>query len=116
MIWLYAFLFSGFVCLIGQILYDFTKLTPGHITSIFVLAGVALYSFGIYEWLVRMCGGGAMVPITNFGYILAKGSVEGAREGGFLGMLKGLLAPASAVISLLVVISGLGALITRPHK
>ena len=42
MIFIYAFLFSGIVCLISQIILDNTKLTPGHVTSLFVVIGAFL--------------------------------------------------------------------------
>lgn len=93
-----AFLFSGVVCLIAQIIYDNTKLTPGHITSIYVIAGVLLYSFGIYEKLIEIFGGGAMTPITNFGFLLAKAAVEGASKNGVLGILQEMLIPVSAIL------------------
>jgi len=115
MTYLYAFLFSGLLCLIAQVIYDNTKLTPGHITSMYVVVGVLLYSFGIYEFLLKLCGGGAMTPITNFGYVLAKSAVEGAKEGGFLGILTGMLKNSSAVLSFTVVVAFFGSLFAKPR-
>lgn len=112
---IYAFLFSGVLCLIGQIIYDNTKLTPGHITSIYVIVGVLLYSFGIYEKCIEIFGGGAMTPITNFGYLLTKGAMEGAEESGFLGIFKGMLVPVSGTLSFVVIVSGIVALFAKPH-
>ena len=66
MIYLNAFIFCGLVCLIGQILLDNTKLTPAHITSLFVVIGAFLDTFNIYDKFVLWAGGGALVPITSF--------------------------------------------------
>ncbi len=115
MTYLYAFLFSGFLCLIAQIIFDNTKLTPGHITSIYVVIGVLLTSFGIYDLLVKYCGGGAMTPITNFGYSLAKSALEGAKEGGVLGILKSMLKNSSAVLSFVVIMAFFASLVSKPR-
>ncbi len=66
----YSFLFCGIVCLIAQLILDNSKLTPGHITSIFVVLGSFLDVFNIYDMIVEVVGGGAMVPITSFGHQL----------------------------------------------
>lgn len=114
MIFLYAFLFSGVLCLIAQLLYEYTKLTPGHITSLFVLFGILLESFGIYDFFIETCGGGALTPITNFGHALAHGALVGAKEEGFLGILKGILKNASAVLSCAVILGFVASLLARP--
>ena len=72
MIYVYSFIFCGLICLIGQIILDNTKLTPGHITSIFVCIGALLGFFGIYEKFKLWAGVGASVPITSFGNLLYK--------------------------------------------
>lgn len=64
MIYINAFIFAGFVCLLGQIILDNTKLTPGHVTTIFVVLGAFLDVFSIYDKFVLFAGGGALVPIT----------------------------------------------------
>ena len=66
MIYIYSFLFTGFVCLIAQLILDNTKLTPGHITSLFVIIGSMLDIFNIYDLIVAHVGAGALVPITSF--------------------------------------------------
>lgn len=115
MTYLFAFLFSGLLCAIAQVIFDNTKLTPGHITSLYVVFGVLLSIGGVYEWLIKMCGGGAMTPITNFGYVLANAALEGAKEGGVLGILKGMLKDSSAVLSFTVVMAFLGTLFSKPR-
>ena len=84
-----AFLIGGFFCLIGQILIDKTKLTPARILVSYVVAGVILGAIGIYEPIVEFAGAGATVPLTGFGYNLAKGVREAVNKDGFLGVLTG---------------------------
>ena len=87
--YLKAFIVGGFFCLIGQILIDKTKLTPARILVSYVVAGVILGAIGVYEPLVEFAGAGATVPLTGFGYNLAKGVREAVNEDGFLGVLSG---------------------------
>ena len=87
MIYLYSFLFAGFVCLVGQIILDNTKLTAGHITALFVVVGAFLDTFSIYDKIVAYVGGGALVPITSFGHSLIHGALTGASKYGIIGLL-----------------------------
>ena len=87
---LYSFLFCGFVCLIGQIILDNTKLTAGHITSLFVVIGAFLDVFGIYDRIIMIVGGGSMVPITSFGHSLIHGALAKANDFGLMGLLMGM--------------------------
>ncbi len=114
MIFLNAFLLSGTFCLIAQVLLDHTKLTPGHITSIFTVLGAGLAFFGIYEKLISWAGAGATVLISNFGNMLYLGVVEGYQEMGVLGLFSGLLVKSSAAISSAVIIAFLLALVFKP--
>ena len=84
-----AFLVGGLFCLIGQILIDTTKLTPARILVSYVVAGVILGAIGVYEPIVKFAGAGATVPLTGFGYTLAKGVKEAIQEDGFIGILTG---------------------------
>ena len=84
-----AFVIGGVLCLIGQILIDKTKLTPARILVSYVVAGVILGAFGIYEKLIDFAGAGATVPLTGFGYLLSKGVKEGVAQDGFIGILTG---------------------------
>lgn len=90
MIYLFSFLFCGIVCLIGQSILDNTKLTAGHITTIFVCVGAFLDIFDIYDKIVEIVGGGAMVPITSFGHLLIHGALEKANEVGLIGLAMGM--------------------------
>ena len=87
--YLQAFLVGGILCLIGQILVDKTSLTPARILVSYVVAGVVLGALGIYEPIVQFGGAGATVPLTGFGYNLAKGVRKAVTEEGFLGIFTG---------------------------
>ena len=87
--YLKAFAVGGLLCFIGQIFIDKTKLTPARILGGYVVTGVILGAIGVYEPIVEFAGAGATVPLTGFGYSLAKGVKEAIREDGFLGILTG---------------------------
>ena len=103
---LYAFLVGGTICLIGQILIDYTKLTPARILVSYVVAGVVLTAIGVYKPIVDFAGAGATVPLTGFGYSLAMGVKEAVGKYGFMGIFAGGLTATSAGIAVSVV-SGL---------
>lgn len=90
MIFVYSFLFCGLVCLIGQVILDNTKLSAGHITSMFVVIGAFLDTFGIYDKIITYVGGGALVPITSFGHSLIHGALAKANDFGIIGLLMGM--------------------------
>lgn len=115
MVYLYSILFLGFATLIAQIIYEFTDLTPGHITTIYVLAGILLESFGIYDFLIEHATGGALLPILNFGHLLSHAVVEGVKTDGFMGIFTAMLTPVSASLVFTVTISGLLSLVRRPR-
>jgi len=115
MIYLYSFLFCGFVCLIGQIILDNTKLTPGHITSLFVIVGSFLDTFSIYDKIVRIVGGGALVPITSFGHLLIHGAMAKAARYGFIGLAMGMFDFTASGITSAIFIAFLFSLFFRPR-
>ncbi len=96
--YLKAFLVGGLFCLAGQLLLDFTKLTPARILTSYVVAGVVLGAFGIYEPIVEFAGAGATVPLTGFGNVLAKGVKTAVAEKGVLGAFTGGFTAAAAGI------------------
>ena len=98
-----AFLVGGGICLIAQLLIDYTKLTPAKILVGFVVLGVILGGIGIYEPLVEFAGAGASVPLLGFGNTLAKGVREAVKESGFLGVLTGGLKATAGGITTAVV-------------
>ncbi len=70
--YIYAFL-VGAICVVGQVLLDFAKLTPAHLMATFVVIGAVLDGFGLYDKLIKFAGAGATVPITSFGHSLLPG-------------------------------------------
>ncbi|MCI9434217.1 MAG: stage V sporulation protein AE [Bacilli bacterium] len=114
MIYVNAFIFAGIVCLIGQMILDNTKLTPGHITALFVVIGAFLDLFNIYDKFVLWAGGGALVPITSFGHLLIHGALEKAAEFGFMGLAMGMFDLTSSGIISAIVISFFLSLIFNP--
>lgn len=98
MIFVYSFLFAGIVCLIGQIILDNTNLTPGHVTTMFVVFGTFLDSFGLYDKFIKWFGAGTLVPITSFGHSLIHGALDKAQSSGILGLLSGMFSLTSAGI------------------
>ena len=108
-----AFFVGGAICLIGQILIDYTKLTPARILVSFVVAGVFLSAVGIYGPLVEFAGAGATVPLTGFGHILAEGVKEAVNQKGLLGALFGGLSAAATGISAAIVFGFISALIFK---
>lgn len=97
--YLWAFLIGGAICTVGQLLLSLTRLTPPRILVLFVTLGVLLGAIGVYEPLVRFAGAGATVPLTGFGYVLAKGAIEGVRENGLLGAFTGSLKASAGGIA-----------------
>ena len=109
-----AFVVGGLICLVGQILIDKTKLTPARILVLFVTLGVVLTAVGLYGPLVDFAGAGATVPLTGFGYTMAKGVVKAIQEQGILGILTGGVTAAAAGIAAAVFFGYLAALISKP--
>ena len=97
--YLKAFLVGGAFCLIGQILIDKTKLTPARILVGYVVMGVILGGIGVYEPLAEFAKAGATVPLTGFGYTLAKGVRQAIHQMGFLGIFTGGLKAAAGGIT-----------------
>jgi stage V sporulation protein AE len=113
MSYLTAFITGGIICVIGQLLIDKTKLTSARILVLFVVLGVILTALGIYEPLVEFGGAGATVPLTGFGYSLAKGVMKEVDSLGFLGIFTGGLKATAAGVCAAVFFSFIAALITR---
>lgn len=113
--YIYAFLFCGFVCMVSQLILDNTKLTPGHITSLFVVIGAALDLAGIYDKIVLYAGAGALIPITSFGHLLIHGAMDIANENGVIGLALGIFNLTSAGISIAVVSAFFLALLFKPR-
>lgn len=109
-----AFWVGGLICAVGQVLINYTKLTPARILVAFVVCGVALGAFGVYDPLVDFAGGGASVPLLGFGNIIAKGVLKAVREKGIMGVLTGGLSAAAGGITASIFFGLLVALIFKP--
>jgi len=112
--YLKAFLVGGVLCAIGQILIDKTKLTPAKILVSYVVAGAVLGGLGIYQYIADWGGAGATVPLTGFGYNLAKGVQKAVQEQGVLGVLTGGVKASAAGITAAIFFGYLMALLFRP--
>ena len=110
--YLKAFVVGGAICTIAQLLINYTKITSGKILVYFMLSGLILQAFGLYQYIVDFAGAGATVPISGFGYLLANGAIKGAKQGLF-GAFTGGLAAASAGVTAAVVFGYFNALIFR---
>ena len=115
MTYLYSFLFCGLLCLIAQVLLDNTKLTPGHLTSLFVVIGSFLDVANIYDKIIAKVGGGALVPITSFGHLLIHGALKRASTTGTVGIPMGMFDLTSAGVVSAIVFSFIFALIFKPR-
>ena len=109
-----VFLVGGLLCLVGQVLIDYTKLIPARILTIYVVAGVALSAIGLYQPLVDWAGAGASVPLTGFGHTLAKGIRQAVAEKGLLGVFTGGFSAAAAGLCAAVFFGLLVALVFKP--
>ena len=98
--YLKAFLVGGLLCFVGQLLIDFTKLTPARILVCYVVIGVLLGALGIYKPLCDFAGAGATVPLTGFGNLLATGVKKAVDQDGFLGIFTGGLKAAAGGITM----------------
>lgn len=112
--YVWAFLVGGAICIVGQLMLDFFKLTPAHVMAIFVSIGAVLDGFGLYDKLIEFAGAGATVPITSFGHSLLHGAMEQADEHGFIGIGIGIFELTSAGISAAILFAFIMALIFKP--
>ena len=112
--YLKAFVTGGILCLMGQILIDKTKLTPARILVSYVVVGVLLGGTGIYQKIVDFGGAGATVPLTGFGYNLAKGVTRAVNEQGFLAIFTGGLKSCAGGITAAILAGLVASLLFRP--
>jgi stage V sporulation protein AE len=113
--YLKAFVFGGLLCVVGQLLIDKTKLTPARILVSYVVIGVILGAIGIYKPFAEFAGAGASVPLTGFGYSLAKGVKEAVDQSGFIGIFTGGLKATAGGIAAAVFAGLLASLIFKPR-
>ncbi|MCG8542473.1 MAG: stage V sporulation protein AE [Clostridia bacterium] len=111
-----AFVIGGLICVIGQLLMDGTKLTPAHILVAFVTSGAILGALGIYEPIVEFGGTGATIPLTGFGYSLAKGAIDSVKKAGILGAFTGGIESTAGGVAAAVVFGYIMAVIFNPKS
>lgn len=111
---LWAFLIGGLFCAVGQVLIDYTKLTPARILVSYVVAGVIISAFGWYKSLAEFAGAGATVPLTGFGHLLAEGIRKSVDEKGLLGIFTGGMSSAAGGITAALLFGLIAALIFKP--
>ena len=111
-----AFAVGGAICVVGQLLIDLTKLTPGRILVAFVVVGVVLTATGIYAPLVEWAGAGATVPLTGFGFLLANGVEDAIAEQGARGILTGALTAASGGVTAAILCGIIASFLAKPKE
>ncbi|MDY0406047.1 stage V sporulation protein AE [Virgibacillus sp. 179-BFC.A HS] len=114
MIFIWAFIIGGLICVIGQIMFDVFKLTPAHTLTALVVAGAVVSGLGWYEPLVNFAGAGATVPITSFGNSLVHGAMAEAQVHGLIGVITGMFEVTSSGISAAIVFGVIGAILFKP--
>ena len=110
-----AFLVGGIICAVGQVLIDYTKLTPARILTSFVVAGVILGALGVYKPLVEFAGAGASVPLLGFGNLLADGVRKAVDKDGLFGAITGGLTASAGGITAAITLGLIIALICKTH-
>ncbi|MEG1874770.1 MAG: stage V sporulation protein AE [Angelakisella sp.] len=114
--YLKAFVVGGLFCMAGQLLIDYTKLTPARILVLYVVSGVVLGGLGLYQPIVDFAGAGATVPLTGFGALLAKGTRKAIMKDGLIGILSGGLTASAAGVGAAILFSLLAGLIAKPKQ
>lgn len=102
LMFLKVFAVGGAICTCAQLLINYTKITAGKILVYFLLAGVLLQAFGLYQYVVDFAGAGATVPISGFGYLLSKGAMEGAKESLFKAITGGITSAGMGITAAIV--------------
>ena len=114
MIFLWAFLIGGAICVFGQLCFDVFKLTPAHTMTLLVVLGAIADGLGLYDPLVKFAGAGASVPITSFGNALVHGALEELQKDGWIGVITGIFKVTSAGISAAIIFTFLASLLVKP--
>ncbi|MBE6837003.1 MAG: stage V sporulation protein AE [Ruminococcus sp.] len=114
--YLWAFVIGGLFCVVGQLLIDYTKLTPARILTAYVVAGVILGAFGVYKPLTKFGGAGATVPLTGFGYLLYDGVKNAVDDKGFVGIFTGGISSAAGGITAALVFGFLAACVFKSKQ
>ncbi len=114
MIFLWAFIIGGAICVLGQICFDVFKLTPAHTMALLVVLGAIVDGVGLYDPFIEFAGAGATVPITSFGNSLVHGALQELKSDGWIGIITGIFEVTSAGISAAIIFSFLVATFVKP--
>lgn len=114
MIYVWAFLVGGAICVFGQICFDVFKLTPAHTMTLLVVTGAVVDGIGLYDPLIEFAGAGATVPITSFGNALVHGALQELKSNGWIGIITGIFEVTSAGVSAAIIFSFLASLFVKP--
>ena len=112
--YVWAFIVGGAICVLGQIMMDYAKLTPAHTMSALVVIGAIVDGVGLYEPLIEFAGAGATVPITSFGNALVHGALQELKSSGLIGIITGIFEVTSAGVSAAIIFSFLASLVAKP--
>lgn len=113
--YLLAFVVGGLFCVIGQLLFDLTNWTPGHVLTAFTVAGGVLGGLGLYDKLIEFAGAGASLPISSFGNSLVQGAMSEAATNGVIGVLTGMFELTSSGITAAIIFGFLAAVVFKPR-
>ena len=116
MVYFNSFIFCGLICLLGQLILDNTKLSTGHITSMFVVIGAGLDTFNIYDQIINHVGAGAMIPITSFGHSLIHGALVEAERTGIMGILTGMFDLTATGITAAIIFTFIFTIFFKPKN
>ncbi len=108
-----AFVVGGLICVVGQLLIDYTKMTPARILVLFVTLGVFLSALGIYGPFLEFAGAGASVPLIGFGHLLAEGVKQAVEQQGLIGAFTGGLQSSAGGITASLIVGFLMCLIAK---
>lgn len=114
--YLTAFLVGGAICALGQTLLEYTKLTPAHVVVAFTVTGAVLAGLGLYEPLLRLAGGGALIPVSGFGNSVAAGIISEARRTGWIGLFTGAFELTGLGVTAAIVFGFLASLVSSPKN
>lgn len=113
---IFAFLTCGIICLIAQVILDNTKLTTGHVTSLFVVLGSILEFFGVYKYIREFGGAGASMPICSFGSVIMEGVKKNVETQGFIGIFSGVFDSCGALIAFALFLAFVSTLLFKPKS
>lgn len=116
MSYLLAFLVGGLICGLGQLILDYTSLTPGHMLVAFTMLGAFLGGIGLYQPLVELAGAGALIPVSGFGSSLVKGVISESSRMGWIGLFTGVFEITGLGLACAVFFGFLFALIFNPRS